>query len=58
MREESDGQENMFEELFIDRDQAWGEFLIPYTPKWKCLKMLRSKGKQDIRNEALVMLVE
>ena len=58
MKEESDGQENMFEELFIDRQQAWGEFLIPYTPKWKCLKMLRSKGKQDIRNEALVMLVE
>lgn len=54
----SDAEKNMYEELFIGQGKRGGEFFIPYTPKEKCLKMLRSKGKQEIRNRGLVMLIE
>ena len=54
----SDSEKNMYEELFINPEKRGGEFFVPYTPKWKCVRMLRSKGKQETRNRGLVMLVE
>ena len=54
----SEQEKNMHEELFIGQDKRGGEYFIPYTPKGKCRQMLRSKGKQEIRNRGLVMLTE
>ena len=54
----SDEKKNMYEELFIDAEKWCGEYFIPYTPKWKCLRMMRSKKDQEIRRRGLMMLVE
>ena len=54
----SEEEKNMYEELFIGQNKRGGEYFIPYTTKRKCLQMLRSKGKQEVRNRGLVMLTE
>lgn len=58
MSDTNEAKNNMYKELFINPEKRGGEFFIPYTPKAKCLRMLRSEKNQEIRNRGLVMLAE
>ena len=51
-------EKDMYDELFIDRDARGCEFSIPAESKQECLKMIRSKGHQWIRDCGLLRLVD